>query len=44
MGEVETGRPQSDDYEKLCQGYATVTVLHYDMTDAAATNVWNSLV
>ena len=38
-GEVEKNRPQSDDYEKLFQGYATVTVLHYDMT-----NVWNALV
>ena len=44
MGEVEKGRRQSDDYEKLCQGYATLTVLHYDMTDTAATNFWNSLV
>jgi len=43
-GEVETGRQQSDDYEKLCRGYATVTVLHYDMTDVSATNVWNALV
>ena len=43
-GEVERGRAQSDDYEKLCQGYATVTILRYDMTDASATNVWNALV
>lgn len=43
-GEVESGRVQSDDYEKLCQGYATVTVLHYDMTDGSATNFWNALV
>ena len=43
-GEVEKGRAQSDDYEKLCQGYATVTVLHYDMTDGLATNFWNTLV
>lgn len=43
-GEVHAGKPQSDDYEKLCQGYATVTVLHYDMTDGSATNAWNSLV
>ena len=43
-GEVEKNRTQSDDYEKLCQGYATVTVLHYDMTDGSATNVWNALV
>ena len=44
QGEVQTGRAQSDDYEKLCQGYATVTVLRYDMTDDSATNFWNSLV
>ena len=43
-GEVEQNRAQSDDYEKLCQGYATVTVLHYDMTDISSTNFWNSLV
>lgn len=44
MGEVEKDRKQSDDYEKLLKGYATVTVLHYDMTDVLATNFWNSLV
>ena len=43
-GEVEKDRAQSDDYEKLCQGYATVTVLHYDMTDVSLTNFWNSLL
>jgi len=43
-GEVEKNRAQSDDYEKLCQGYATVTALHYDMTDGSVTNVWNALV
>lgn len=43
-GQVEAGRAQSDDYEKLCQGYATVTVLHYDMTDVSSTNAWNGLV
>jgi len=42
MGEVETGRKQSDDYEKLCQGYATATILRYDMTDHDRTNGWNS--
>ncbi|MBQ7786369.1 MAG: 5'/3'-nucleotidase SurE [Clostridia bacterium] len=36
-GEIERERAQSDDYEKLCQGYATVTVLGYDMTDHANT-------
>jgi 5'-nucleotidase len=40
-GEVQTGRAQSDDYEKLCKGYATATVLHYDMTDRQASSVWN---
>ncbi len=43
-GEVKRNTAQSDDYEKLCQGYATVTVLHYDMTDVSLTNFWNSLV
>ena len=43
-GEVRADIAQSDDYEKLCQGYATVTVLHYDMTDGSATNFWNALV
>lgn len=43
-GQVESGRPQSDDYEKLCEGYATVTALHYDMTDVSSTNVWKALV
>lgn len=43
-GEVEAARKQSEDYEKLCQGYATVTALHYDMTDVSLTNFWNSLV
>jgi len=37
-GEIDQGRAQSDDYEKLCQGYATVTVLGYDMTDCANTS------
>lgn len=43
-GVIEESRPQSDDYAKLCQGYATVTVLHYDMTDHHATNAWNTLL
>ena len=43
-GEVRSDIQQSDDYAKLCQGYATVTVLHYDMTDRDATNFWNALV
>lgn len=36
MGVVRTDLPQSDDYEKLTRGYATLTVLHYNMTDDAA--------
>jgi len=40
-GTVRTDVSQSDDYEKLCKGYATATVLHYDMTERGATNVWN---
>ena len=43
-GVVRTDIEQSDDYAKLCQGYATVTVLHYNMTDDRATNFWNALV
>jgi len=43
-GEVQSGRKQSDDYEKLCQGYATVTVLQHDMTDVTATNFWKTLI
>ena len=43
-GVVRTDIAQSDDYEKLLAGYATVTVLHYNMTDVAAANVWNALV
>lgn len=41
-GVIEEGRAQSDDYAKLCQGFATVTVLHYDMTDHMATKVFNA--
>lgn len=36
-GEVSSGVRQSEDYEKLCEGYATYTVLRGDMTDEAAT-------
>lgn len=43
-GVIEERRPQSDDYEKLKKGYATVTALHYDMTDHPATNSWKALV
>jgi len=40
MGKVRDDVPQTDDYQKLCQGYATVTVLHYDMTDVATTKAF----
>lgn len=35
-GVIDEGRKQSDDYQKLGQGFATLTVLHADMTDMAA--------
>jgi len=35
-GVIDEGRKQSDDYLKLGQGFATLTVLHADMMDAAA--------
>lgn len=38
MGVVRGDVPQSDDYEKLTRGYATLTVLHYNMTDVASTS------
>ena len=40
MGKVRNDIRQSDDYAKLCQGYATLTVLHEDMTDVAATKAF----
>ena len=43
-GSVREDIAQSDDYEKLLDGYVTVTVLHYNMTDSDATSVWNALV
>ena len=43
-GTVRSDIEQSEDYKKLTQGYATVTVLHYNMTDLNATNFWNALV
>ena len=43
-GEVDALRRQSDDYTKLTQGYATVTVVHADMTDRAATEAWEALI
>ena len=36
-GSIAKNRRQSRDYELLEQGYATMTVLHYDMTHAGAT-------
>ena len=36
-GCITKDRRQSRDYELLEQGYATMTVLHYDMTHAGAT-------
>lgn len=43
-GEVDAEKQQSDDYTKLTQGYATVTILHADMTDSDATEAWNALI
>ena len=44
MGTIDRNKPQSEDYVKLTQGYATVTILHADLTDDPATKVWNALV
>ena len=43
-GTVCRDKKQTDDYEKLCAGYATVTMLHADLTDHAGTNGWNCQV
>lgn len=43
-GEVDAIREQSEDYTRLTQGYATVTIVHADMTDRAATEAWNALI
>lgn len=43
-GQVDHSKAQSDDYEKLLKGYATVTVIHYDMTERNATNAWKALL
>lgn len=43
-GEVDQGRLQSEDYTRLMQGYATVTVVRADMTDHAATEAWEALI
>lgn len=42
-GAIHTGCRQSPDYELLKQGYATMTVLHYDMTHREATAAITSL-
>lgn len=42
-GVVRQDIEQSDDYEKLCKGYATATILHYDMTERDMTTVLNAL-
>ncbi|MBR2943430.1 MAG: 5'/3'-nucleotidase SurE [Clostridia bacterium] len=36
MGVIEKGCAQSEDYERLCEGYATATVISYNMTDVQA--------
>lgn len=41
-GKIDETKPQSEDYVKLAQGYATVTVLHFDMTDRAQTDEWTN--
>ncbi len=43
-GTIDESKPQSEDYVHLREGYATVTVLHYDMTDCGATSVWEQLI
>lgn len=43
-GCIAPGRRQSRDYELLEQGYATMTVLHYDMTHAEATDGLTGLI
>jgi len=40
MGKVRDDIEQSDDYQKLCEGFATVTVLKADMTDVASTKAF----
>ncbi len=43
-GEVDQGKRQSDDYARLTQGYATVTIVQADMTDCGATAAWDALI
>jgi len=43
-GQIDAEKPQSEDYARLEQGYATVTVLRADLTDTGITKVWNGLV
>lgn len=38
-GVIDQNRKQSDDYEKLSRGFATLTVLHADMMDAKAQRI-----
>ena len=40
MGKVRSDIQQSDDYQNLCAGFATVTVLKADMTDVASTKAF----
>ena len=43
-GGVDHSKRQSDDYEKLEKGYATVTVVHADLTDRHASDFWKGLL
>ncbi|MBR4040152.1 MAG: 5'/3'-nucleotidase SurE [Clostridia bacterium] len=43
-GGVDHTKAQSDDYEKLRAGYATVTIVHADLTDRHASNFWKTLL
>ena len=44
FGGVDASKRQSDDYEKLEKGYATVTVVHADLTDRHASDFWKGLL
>lgn len=43
-GAVDDTRAQSEDYARICEGYATVTVLHADLEDISSTAAWNGLI
>lgn len=44
-GAICTGMPEGDDdYTWLTRGYATVTVLGFDLTDRGATDAWKKLL